>query len=163
MKSYYKYEITKVSCEKLLTQNECLESIMSLDSELGELSWSLAGWTSFLKGRGKNMALYVIEKDNFPLPLGFCLYEINSSMGFAHLLKIATKSEFRNLGLGRMLLIKSETDLLSSHCLEKVILEVESKNKTAINFYKSNDFDIIHVQRKYYSNGSDATIMEKHC
>ena len=53
---------------------------------------------------------------------------------------------------------------LSDHKLESVFLEVRPSNKTAINLYGKNGFEIVGRRKNYYStfNGrEDALVMKR--
>ena len=43
--------------------------------------------------------------------------------------------------------------------IKHVELEVETKNKSAIEFYMENGFEIIDILIKFYQNGKDAYVM----
>ena len=51
--------------------------------------------------------------------------------------------------------------IISIENLKKIELEVRTKNKSAINFYKKHGFIIKEKQRKFYQTGEDAYTMSK--
>lgn len=95
----------------------------------------------------------------------FIYKENNSIKGFIHiqngldiidLLNIIVKPEYRNQGIGSVLLkyiIDNKQD-------KKIMLEVRSKNINAIKLYQKYDFKIINIRKNYYKD-DDAIIMER--
>ncbi len=90
---------------------------------------------------------------------------VKSSYDTADIMNIVVKKNFRNQKVGSILLmyvldnsyeIKKSTDTK----LTSFMLEVNSKNTSAIKLYKKYGFNII-AKRKNYYNDSDALIMKK--
>lgn len=75
----------------------------------------------------------------------------------AELLKIVVCEDYRNTGVGEIL-ITSLLDEFRSRRVGKVFLEVSSFNENAIRFYKKFNFRKINKRQKYYEDGSDAEI-----
>ena len=77
-----------------------------------------------------------------------------------HVLKVATRPQFRRLGLGRRLM-----DLAEAHARElageSLTLEVRMTNAAAIRLYESMSFERVGLRRGYYANGEDALVMTK--
>lgn len=108
--------------------------------------------------------LFHIENLN-PNETIFIYKENNSIKGFIHiqngldiidLLNIMVKPEYRNQGIGSVLLkyiIDNKQD-------KKIMLEVRSKNINAIKLYQKYDFKIINIRKNYYKD-DDAIIMER--
>ena len=108
--------------------------------------------------------LFHIEKLN-PNETIFIYKENNSIKGFIHIqngldiidvLNIIVKPEYRNQGIGSVLLkyiIDNKQD-------KKLMLEVRSKNINAIKLYQKYDFKIINIRKNYYKD-DDAIIMER--
>ena len=67
--------------------------------------------------------------------------------------------EFQRRGLGTKLINR-----LLNHCaeneIEKIFLEVSSKNETALSFYQSIGFYTVNIRKNYYQDGSDALLKE---
>lgn len=79
--------------------------------------------------------------------------------GEAHITNIATHKNYRQKGIGSMLLRHSLAYAKEKGCREAV-LEVRKSNKTAILMYKSFGFDPIAIRRKYYADtDEDAIVM----
>jgi len=77
----------------------------------------------------------------------------------AHICTLAVRPEWRERGLGEMLLLT-----LIERALERgakvVTLEVRATNHTAQNLYKKYRFEQIGMHKRYYSdNGEDALVM----
>jgi len=73
----------------------------------------------------------------------------------ADLLKIATKSEFRNKGFAKELFYKT-LEILKKYEVTNIFLEVATINENALNFYKSLGFEILRERKNYYKNGDNA-------
>ena len=89
--------------------------------------------------------------------VGYICGEIR--LGRGHIISIAVKKEFRRRGIGSMLL-KLFIEELRKKNVRTVYLEVSTENKGAIKFYRKHGFRITGFIPKYYSDGSDAFIME---
>jgi ribosomal-protein-alanine N-acetyltransferase len=87
--------------------------------------------------------------------MGFILFLKNDLNEYWHLLKVAVHPDARRQGVAQQLLDSS----LDQN--RKIILEVATDNSAAIALYKKNKFEIIHTQKKFYSDGSDAHIMQR--
>lgn len=78
-----------------------------------------------------------------------------------HITNIVTAKAFRKRGIAKAMLkclielAKQEENITS------ITLEVNSKNIPAINLYKSFDFYVVGLRKKYYNNIDDAIIMTK--
>jgi ribosomal-protein-alanine N-acetyltransferase len=76
-----------------------------------------------------------------------------------HILNIAVHPDFRNIGLGEMLL----RDCLGysyDKGLKLAVLEVRISNKSAIRLYEKIGFKTMRVRKKYYTDtGEDAYVM----
>ena len=66
----------------------------------------------------------------------------------------------RNNKYGYRMLNKVIVDLYFKRC-KKIILEVNKKNKGAINLYKKISFSIKGIRKRYYTNGNNAIQLEK--
>ena len=70
---------------------------------------------------------------------------------------IAVSGHYRRQGVGYLLLseISKKENIFSS-----IVLEVRSRNITAINFYTDNGFTKTGIRKNYYTD-DDALLMEK--
>ena len=96
-------------------------------------------------------SIYIIIKNNQNLILGFT--GIKVILDEAELMNIVVKKDFRNCGIGSILLkniIKKARELE----LKKIYLEVNDTNLPAINLYKKFNFKQIGIRKKYYCNNN---------
>jgi len=99
-----------------------------------------------------NETIYVYKENN--IIKGFV--HIQNGLDIIDLLNIIVKPEYRNHGIGSVLLkyiIDNKQD-------KKIMLEVRSKNINAIKLYQKYDFKIINIRKNYYKD-DDAIIMER--
>lgn len=105
-----------------------------------------------------------------------CIKMVNTIVGYAiyrkeyfreydrkicHLMKIAVHPEFRNLGIGSILLKQMEKYSKRNH-LSLIYLEVRESNKSAISFYEKNGYFRYKVIDDYYQEtGESAFLMVK--
>lgn len=78
----------------------------------------------------------------------------------ADIMNIVVKKDFRNNGIGSLLL-----DYLISYSksinLKTITLEVNEINIPAIKLYEKFDFEKLGIRKKYYNGKNDAIIMSK--
>ncbi|HEC87806.1 MAG TPA: N-acetyltransferase [Thermoplasmata archaeon] len=102
-------------------------------------------------------------------PEGFMVAEKNGKVvGFIvsikegkeklRILMLAVDKKFRRKGIGKSLLREL---LIKYPETRKVVLEVRSDNKEAINFYKKQKFKIKGKIEDFYTDGSTAYLMER--
>ncbi|NHI93564.1 MAG: ribosomal-protein-alanine N-acetyltransferase [Candidatus Lokiarchaeota archaeon] len=76
-----------------------------------------------------------------------------------HVISIAIKPNFRKKGVGSHL-INEIIRILEDNKATKLVLEVRTTNKMAIEFYERIGFKITTKLNKYYDNNEDAYKME---
>lgn len=76
----------------------------------------------------------------------------------AELNYIWTDEQYRNQGIATKLINKMFCDC--KH-MNNVTLEVDVKNREAINLYHKLGFTDVSVRKRYYENGNDALLMMK--
>ena len=116
-------------------------------------------WTyGILKSEIANInSRYIVAKDKDGI-IGFA--GIRIILDEAHLMNIVVKKEKRGKKIGKLLLenlIKISKDVKA----KSITLEVNIKNKVAINLYKKFEFNEVGIRKKYYNNVDDALIMTK--
>ena len=116
-------------------------------------------WTyGILKSEIANInSRYIVAKDKDGI-IGFA--GIRIILDEAHLMNIVVKKEKRGKKIGNLLLenlIKISKDAKA----KSITLEVNIKNKVAINLYKKFEFNEVGIRKKYYNNVDDALIMTK--
>lgn len=77
----------------------------------------------------------------------------------ADIMNIVTKKNKRNLGIASALL-KNLINIAKEKNINKLTLEVNYKNLTAIHLYEKFGFIKIAIRKKYYNNIDDAIIMQ---
>ncbi len=80
--------------------------------------------------------------------------------GEAEILRIAVNKEHRNKGVAQVL-FNFIIEKLKQKNIKNLFLEVSDKNLPAQNFYKKNDFKEIYTRKNYYSDNSNAIIMQR--
>lgn len=91
--------------------------------------------------------------------VGFILADIFDDR--AEIIDIVVMMLYRNKKIGDKLL-KCVIEMCKNKGCENITLEVRVNNKPALKLYKNNDFKIVSVRKKYYSNGTvDAYLMSR--
>ena len=105
-----------------------------------------------------NINIFVTTNENEEL-LGYIIFTITDD--YTDILKVFVRDGDRRNGYARQMLNKI-IDLAKRFKSKKIMIEVRSKNLTAIEFYKNNDFAEISIRKNYYNNPSDdALIFER--
>jgi len=97
----------------------------------------------------------VAEKDG--KVVGF-IVSIKEGKEKLRILMLAVDKKFRRMGIGKSLLREL---LIKYPEARKIVLEVRSDNREAINFYRKQNFKIKGKIDNFYSDGSTAYLMEK--
>ena len=91
--------------------------------------------------------------------VGFIIADIFEDR--AEIIDVAVDVMYRNKKIGDKL-VKYVVDLSKENGCESITLEVKVTNKPALKLYKNNDFEIVSIRKKYYSNGTiDAYLMSR--
>lgn len=131
-----------------------LEIIKDLDRKHFPFPWSDSSWKS-----SRTIKEYVAFID--PNGVGFALFLLSPLEQLAHLIKIVVVAKSRRNGLASSILNASHSQFRMMGMV-RCILEVDVSNSAAITLYEKHGYNKIHYQKKFYSNGADAHIMEKH-
>lgn len=91
-------------------------------------------------------------------PAGFALMQ--SVLDEAEVLTIAVAKAARGAGLGRAILTAAESEAVSRGA-RRVFLDVSNRNQAGLALYRSAGYRQTGSRRAYYSDGSDAILMEK--
>ena len=79
----------------------------------------------------------------------------------AEIIDISVDVMFRNKKIGDEL-VKHIINLCKTNGCDNITLEVRIDNKSAIKLYQNNNFKVISIRKKYYSNGTvDAYLMQR--
>lgn len=79
---------------------------------------------------------------------------------FTEILALGTLKKFQRCGYSKKLL--DEFLQKCSSTSQFVTLEVHSKNVRAIDLYKKCGFKTVRIRKNYYSDGSEALVMDKY-
>jgi len=88
--------------------------------------------------------------------VGYCV--CTTGRNLAHLISIAVQIDYRKRGVATALLQKA-IEFLVEHNILELWLEVNPKNVDALSLYSKMGFEKMEVQKRYYSDGSDAIRM----
>ncbi len=99
---------------------------------------------------------YIVAKEGNTI-VGFA--GIWFSVDDAHITNIVVRKDFRNKGIGSLLL---ERLIELAKCKTALTLEVNVKNKIAQKLYLKYGFEILGIRKKYYDGIEDAYIMTLH-
>lgn len=97
----------------------------------------------------------VAEKDDYVI--GYIIFWIKNDRE-GHIISIAVDKNYRRLGVGSKLLSRA-INVLSLLEIDKVMLEVNENNNSAVEFYKSFKFRIDRIVPNYYENQDGAIVM----
>jgi len=91
--------------------------------------------------------------------IGFLIgVKINSENAKILMLAVSKFHRKQNIGSG---LLNQFLKVISIEKLKNIALEVRTRNKSAISFYKKHGFKIKEKQREFYQSGDDAYVMIK--
>ena len=105
--------------------------------------------------KSKN-SYYIVAKINDDI-VGFA--GIKVVLDEADIMNIVTKKDMRNLGIGSAL-FKALIDYSKNNGINKLTLEVNENNLSAIHLYEKYGFEKIAERAKYYNGTDTAVIMQ---
>lgn len=94
--------------------------------------------------------------------VGYASLLSNARTHYLRIYSIAIHPEFKGKGLGQMMM-EQIIRTAKNNNMEKITLEVNVFNKTAIILYKRNGFISRSIKKNYYHNGTDALYMQRDC
>lgn len=101
----------------------------------------------------------IFEISNEEDLIGYIIFHITDD--FTDIYKIFIRDNDKRKGYATDLLNKV-IELAKRYNSKKIMIEVRSKNLSAINFYKNNGFEQISIRKDYYKNPTDdALIFER--
>ena len=130
------------------------EKIFELEKKLFMDFYSLQTITSDIANKNNIYFVYELAGDL----IGYALVSYIFEEG--NLAKIAVDPAFQRRGIARELYMACEKECKKKG-VSKLYLEVSEKNEPAISLYKKLGFTKEWVRSKYYSDLSDAIILEK--
>jgi [ribosomal protein S18]-alanine N-acetyltransferase len=108
---------------------------------------------------GQGFYIACDEDDNGEI-LGYIACGI-TLRGKGHIISLATRPDARRSGVGT-LLMGSVIEHLRRKKVSSILLEVRQSNREAIRFYRKFSFAEVDRRSRYYSDGEDAIVMERH-
>jgi len=102
--------------------------------------------------------LFMVARDGNEI-LGYALGIVQYGYR-GHVVSIAVKKDYREKGIGSMLLQNLENRFKALNCTHSY-LEVNYKNIPAIKFYNKQGYVVVKFQKNYYGRGKHAFIMAK--
>ena len=100
-------------------------------------------------------SLYFVAKKNNEI-IGFV--GILLHVDFTEITNIVVRKDFRNLGIGKILLEKIIEETKKNK-KDYIFLEVNENNLNALNLYKKYKFEEVGRRKKYYNQKYDAILM----
>jgi len=97
------------------------------------------------------------------LIVGYCILSYSAKPGTLMISSIAVHPDFRQHGIGRILLadsLKIAKELAALNQIKKIILQVALKNTPAQSLYREFGFQYSRKLPDYYGDGRDAMQME---
>ena len=134
------YDITKMTLEDL---NNIKDNLISDFDDF----WNYSVFKSELESDSSH---YLVVKDNSKI-IGFA--GIKVILPDADIMNIVVKKDFRNQGVGSLLL-KELINLSKSLNVKNLFLEVNEKNTPAISLYNKFGFKKISIRKNYYKNNN---------
>ncbi|WP_162599946.1 GNAT family N-acetyltransferase [Nocardioides solisilvae] len=133
-----------------------LEQVVALEAALfGAEAWGAEAWTALVDGPGRRASVAVLDGD----VVGHAL---TGGMGdFAELLRLGVRPDHQRRGVASLLLSSALADVRADGA-ERVLLEVSAVNAPAVVFYARHGFERIDVRPRYYRDGSDAWVLQRH-
>ncbi len=124
-----------------------------IDLEMTYLGETIGSDMLISESTNPTIKFLAIEKNNLLLGYIGC-YHI---LGECEILNFVIDGAFQRRGYGQMLF----NELLKQVDAKRVILDVRVNNEQGMKFYLKNGFRKISIRKKYYSDGTDAIVMEK--
>ena len=116
-----------------------------------EINWSDRAISDHLQ-KENNFNFYLLDNDHpIGVLIGHFLYQDQKVSEF-EILHIAVLPEFRNQGLGRMILEELEKQLKSTGKSVKIFLEASAINKFAIKLYEKLGYKAYNERKNYYGS-----------
>ena len=134
------YDITKMTLEDL---NNIKDNLISDFDDF----WNYSVFKSELESDSSH---YLVVKDNSKI-IGFA--GIKVILPDADIMNIVVKKDFRNQGVGSLLL-KELINLSKSLNVKNLFLEVNEKNTPAISLYNKFGFKKISIRKNYYKDNN---------
>ncbi len=134
------------------------EELYEIDQACFEpgIAYSRVELQFYLKRRG---AFAIVAEADEGMVAGFTIVEAHPK-GYAHVITIDIREEFRRSGLGTQLM-KAGEERSASKGSRLMVLEVAVNNMPAIKFYKRHEYMVSKTIPRYYHGEIDALLMTK--
>lgn len=135
--------------------NEDIQAILVMEKQCFEnKAWSL----DMIQNDFNNRSKYIVCLTDADEYIGYaCVLDLDNE---CEVLRLGVVKQFRKQGFGWALM-----DFVQEYCIEthkeKIFLEVNSKNNTAIRLYEKFGFTRINSRANYYGEGEHAQIYTK--
>ncbi len=103
--------------------------------------------------------LKLIKKQDTQKILGFIII-IQDDLNRLNIINFLINKKNQNKGYGSYLLTKTLEIVRQINGIKKIVLNVKTKNKTAIKLYEEFNFRIVREIENYYRNQENAYLME---
>jgi ribosomal-protein-alanine acetyltransferase len=134
-----------------------LDEVMALDADLfGADGWSPAVMSAEFAAGGETRQLVVAVCG--PRLVGYAI--LLTVADVADLQRIGVAREAQRQGLGSRLMDAVTARALGSGC-ERMLLEVDAHNESALAFYRNHGFLEISRRPGYYRAGTDAVVLAR--
>ena len=145
--------MASLSLERMRSRD--LDEVVAIERASFTLPWSRGAFLYEME-QNRVARCFVVREDG--RVVGYvCLWEIGDEV---HVTNIAVHPEFRQRGIGRMLL-STVLDDARGRRLRVVGLEVRPSNREALPLYESFGFKVVGRRKGYYyDTGEDALVME---
>jgi len=122
------------------------------------ISYSRAELRLYMRRRA-SFTLIAVSGEPDAAIAGFIVAEAGARAR-GHIITIDVIAATRRFGVGSLMLRAAEDRLISAGC-RSVELETAVDNAAALLFYKRHGYSVVTTYPRYYSNGVDASVLEK--
>lgn len=130
-----------------------INAVLTIENLCFEDPWSKEAFESELSGMNPCFYFVAVQDDKVCGYMG--IWHI---LDEGHITNVAVHPEYRNLGIGNLLVETTVSDGISKG-LNAFTLEVRKSNETAQRLYKKCGFESVGIRKRYYANNEDALIM----
>jgi [ribosomal protein S18]-alanine N-acetyltransferase len=142
----------KVTIENL--KEKFISEVLQLQSVCKLSHWSEIDYKNEIERKG-SFSLVAGYKDRL---VGFAILRVTA--GEAEIYNIAVDPDYRNRGIGKMLLREAINKAVQTEKIERIWLEVRESNRDAIRFYQGNGFFVVGRRKNFYAQpNEDALLM----
>lgn len=131
-----------------------LDSVLEIESYSFKIPWPRQAFEIELKSKKSYNTVF---RDINGKVVGYCLSRLIYDE--IHILKIAVHKNYRQTGIGSVLMNKT-LDYFKAKGADHAVLEVRTDNDSAIKMYEKFGFVPLRIRKNYYrETGEDALVM----